>query len=94
MRPVHLPALREVLLHRKAEQAQRHYAVHLLWLLGAQLFALGGGRDYPVPDVYALFPDEAAPRDRRSAQDVRQSILRRLTLTDPPTIYRKENRHG
>lgn len=69
------------MLHRKGEHAQRAYTAHLLWLIGAQLFTLGGGKDYPVPDVFALFPDDALPRDRRTADDVRQSILTRLNHT-------------
>ncbi len=78
-RPMPMAALQEVLLHRKAAQARSLYAAHLTWLIGAQLFALGGGRDYPVPDVLALFPKSGLPRDRRSAQDVRRSVLSRLT---------------
>ncbi len=78
-RPMPLSALREVLLHRKATQAQNLYATHLTWLIGAQLFALGGGKDYPVPDVFTLFPDNTLPRDRRTGADVRQSVLARLT---------------
>lgn len=84
-----LPALQEVLLHRKASQAQSIYAAHLTWLIGAQLFALGGGRDYPVPDVFSLFPDTSLPRDRRTAAQVQQGILTHLTQ---PT--RKEDDHG
>jgi hypothetical protein len=84
-----LPALQEVLLHRKAQQAQAVYATHLTWLIGAQLFALGGGKDYPVPDALALFPDAALPRDRRTAAQVQQSVLSRLTHP-----ARKENDHG
>ena len=78
-RPMPMAALREVLLHRKAEKAQNLYAAHLTWLIGAQLFALGGGRDYPVPDVLSLFPDHTHPRDRRTADDVRTGVLKRLT---------------
>lgn len=88
-RPLPLPALQEVLLYRKAQQAQTLYAAHLTWLIGAQLFALGGGQDYPVPDALSLFPEAAAPRDRRNAQAVRDDVLARLT--HPP---RKENPHG
>lgn len=84
-----MPALGEVLLHRKAAQAQSAYAAHLIWLVGAQLFALGGGRDYPVPDIFSLFPDSAVPRDRRTAGDIRQSVLARLTH-----FNRKETEHG
>ena len=84
-----LPALQEVLLHRKTSQAQGVYAVHLTWLIGAQLFALGGGRDYPVPDVFSLFPDTSLPHDRRTAAQVQQGILTHLIN---PT--RKEDDHG
>ena len=89
MCPLPLAALREVLLHRRARDAQRAYHAHLTWLVGAQLYALGGGREYPVPDVYAIFPDDALPRDRRCAEDVRQSILARLTHST-----RKEHMNG
>ncbi len=82
-----LPALQEVLLHRRARQAQSLYTAHLTWLIGAQLFTLGGGKDYPVPDALALFADAAVPRDRRSALDIRQGILSRLNA-------RKEEPHG
>lgn len=88
-RPLPLPALQEVLLHRKARQAQAVYTAHLTWLIGAQLFALGGGRDYPVPDALSLFPDAAIPRDRRNAADIREGVLTQLKH---PT--RKENDHG
>lgn len=78
-----MDALREVLLHRQREQHKADYAAHLLWLLGAQLYALSGGQDYPVPGISALFPDDAAPRDRRSAADIQQSILNQLTRKEP-----------
>ena len=87
-RALPLPALQEVLLHRKTQHAQTIYAAHLTWLIGAQLFTLAGGRDYPVPDILTIFPDASLPRDRRSAEDVRQSILTHLTCV------RKENDHG
>lgn len=88
-----MAALQEVLLHRKACQAKKSYAAHLTWLIGAQLFALGGGKDYPVPDVFALFPDTAAPRDRRSADSIRQDVWARLTHS-PTHSDRKETDHG
>lgn len=88
-RPLPMAALRELLLHRKAAQAQEIYRTHLTWLIGAQLFALGGGQDYPVPDVFALFPDPAQPHDHRTAGDICQGILHRLS--HPP---RKESHHG
>lgn len=88
VRPLPLPALEEILLHRRARQAQALYTAHLTWLIGAQLFALGGGRDYPVPDVSTLFPDASQPRDRRTAEDIRQSVLTRLNTR------RKEKSHG
>lgn len=87
--PMPLPALREVLLHRKAGQARSIYAAHLTWLIGAQLFALAGGKDYPVPDVFSLFPDTSLPHDRRTSAQVRQGILSHLTKTT-----RKEDDHG
>lgn len=81
-----IPALRDILMHRKACQAQSLYTAHLTWLIGAQLFTLAGGRDYPVPDVLTVFPQPSAPRDHRTAQDIRQAILTQLT--------RKEESHG
>lgn len=88
-----MAALREVLLHRKAQRAQKTYAAHLTWLIGAQLFALGGGQDYPVPDIFSLFPDSAMPRDRRSAQSIRQTVLMRLNRPNG-NPNRKETDHG
>lgn len=85
--PLPLPALQEVLLHRRSLHARQLYAAHLTWLIGAQLFALGGGEDYPVPDALSLFADASAPRDRRSAPDIRQEVLNRLNA-------RKEDTHG
>lgn len=87
-RALPLPALEEILLHRRTRHAQAIYTAHLTWLIGAQLFALAGGKDYPVPDVSALFPDTAHPQDRRSAGDIRQSVLTRLNT------HRKESHHG
>lgn len=86
-RPLPLPALQEVLLHRRNTQAQGLYTAHLTWLIGAQLFTLGGGQDYPVPDALSLFADTAAPRDRRTPLDIRQGVLNRLNA-------RKEENHG
>lgn len=76
-----------MLLHRRTRQAQHLYAMQLSWLIGAQLFTLGGGQDYPVPDAFSLFADAAAPRDRRSAGDIRQGVLAHLN-------NRKEEHHG
>lgn len=86
--PLPMPALEEILLHRRTRQAQALYTAHLTWLIGAQLFALGGGKDYPVPDVPSLFPDTSRPRDRRTAEDIRQSVLTRLNTG------RKEKNNG
>ena len=75
---MYLPALQEVLVEHKRRQSQQLYAAHLVWVLGAQLFALGGGQDYPIPDVYALFPDASGVRDHRTANDIRRLILDKL----------------
>lgn len=87
-RPLPLPALEEILLHRRSRQVQAVYTAHLTWLIGAQLFALAGGKDYPVPDAPTLFPDSSFPLDRRTAGDIRQSVLTRLNAK------RKESYHG
>lgn len=86
-RALPLPALEEILLHRRARQAQAVYSAHLTWLVGAQLFALGGGKDYPVPDVASLFPDTSRPQDRRTAGDIRQSVLTRLNAAGKEKTY-------
>ncbi|MGN0970887.1 MAG: hypothetical protein ACI4OY_02955 [Aristaeellaceae bacterium] len=72
------PGLLESVLHlRQRERLQMDYALHLLWLMGLQLFTLGGGQDYPVPDpVQALSMD--APADTASAQTIRSRVLRAL----------------
>lgn len=63
------------------------YLMQLVWHLGAQLFALGGGRDYPVPDAFSLFEEGVRPDDKRSLEDIRLGLLRRLG-------FRKEVNHG
>lgn len=73
--------LGEVLAHRRLSAMREDYAAHLTWLVGAQLYALCGGRDYPVPDPAGLFT--GAPRDRRSAEDIRQGVLSRLRRNGP-----------
>ena len=70
--------LGQVLAHRRLDAMREDYAAHLTWLVGAQLYALSGGRDYPVPDPAGLFTGVPAPGDRRSAEDIRRGVLRRL----------------
>ena len=70
--------LGQVLAHRRLDAMREDYAAHLTWLVGAQLYALSGGRDYPVPDPAGLFTGAPAPGDRRSAEDIRRGVLRRL----------------
>ena len=70
--------LGQVLAHRRLDAMREDYAAHLTWLVGAQLYALSGGQDYPVPDPAGLFPGAPAPGDRRSAEDIRRGVLRRL----------------
>lgn len=70
--------LGQVLAHRRLDAMREDYAAHLTWLVGAQLYALSGGRDYPVPDPAGLFAGAPAPGDRRSAEDIRRGVLRRL----------------
>lgn len=74
-------ALAEVLAFRRQAALRADYAAHLTWLVGAQLYTLGGGQDYPVPDPAALFAP--AQRDRHGAEDIRQRVLRQLRH-DPP----------
>ena len=73
--------LGEVLAHRRLSAMREDYAAHLTWLVGAQLYALCGGRDYPVPDPAGLFT--GAPRDRRNAEEIRQGVLSRLRRDGP-----------
>lgn len=70
--------LGQVLAHRRLDAMREDYAAHLTWLVGAQLYALSGRRDYPVPDPAGLFTGAPAPGDRRSAEDIRRGVLRRL----------------
>ena len=70
--------LGQVLAHRRLDAMREDYAAHLTGLVGAQLYALSGGRDYPVPDPAGLFAGAPAPGDRRSAEDIRRGVLRRL----------------
>lgn len=70
--------LGQVLAHRRLDAMREDYAAHLTWLVGAQLYALSGGRDYPVPDPAGLFTGAPAPGDRLSAEDIRRGVLRRL----------------
>lgn len=70
--------LGQVLAHRRLDAMREDYAAHLTWLVGAQLYVLSGGRDYPVPDPAGLFTGAPAPGDRRSAEDIRRGVLRRL----------------
>ena len=70
--------LGQVLAHRRLSAMREDYAAHLTWLVGAQLYALSGGRDYPVPDPAGLFTGAPAPGDRLSAEDIRRGVLRRL----------------
>ena len=62
--------LGQVLAHRRLDAMREDYA--------AQLYALSGGRDYPVPDPAGLFTGAPAPGDRLSAEDIRRGVLRRL----------------
>ncbi|MGN0778893.1 MAG: hypothetical protein ACI4MJ_07090 [Aristaeellaceae bacterium] len=74
------PALLEsVLSLRQRERLQADYALHLLWLTGLQLFSLGGGKEYPVPDpVQALSPTSITPDNTLSAQTIRSRVLHAL----------------
>ena len=53
-------------------RAQRAYIGQMLWLIGAQLNALLGGDDYPVPDAMSVLAPSPAPPDPRA------TILNRL----------------
>ena len=75
--------LGQVLAHRRLDAMREDYAAHLTWLVGAQLYALSGGRDYPVPDPAGLFTGAPAPRDRRNAEEIRQGVLSRLRRDGP-----------
>lgn len=87
--PLPLDALADVLRFRLREKNRRDYLIQLVWLAGAQLFALGGGKDYPMPELFTLFPDAAASADRRSAQAIRREVLTRVKASTG-----KEEHHG
>lgn len=75
--PLRPGLLEHVLILRQRDRLKADYALHLLWLMGLQLFSLSGGRDYPVPDpVQALSMGSPAPA--ASAQTIRSRVLRAL----------------
>lgn len=85
--PLRVPALSLLLQERRAEQLRQAQLMHLVWLLGAQLFALGGGEDYPVPDPLREYI--RTPGADRSAAQIRDDLLRRLRQSTG-----KETSHG
>lgn len=87
IRPLPLPALSALLLHRQTMRHQQDYLLQLVWVAGAQLFALGGGKDYPMPEPSALFPE--IPADQRDARAIRQAVLQQIRSSAG-----KEEHHG
>ena len=79
-RCVCVAALAEEIGQRRLLRIRETYALQLLWQLGAQLHALCGGEQYPLPDAASLFPPEEAPA--ASAGDVRDALLERLQKGD------------
>ena len=75
--PLRPPWLEQVLRLRQRERMQTDYALHLLWLTGLQLFSLGGGRDYPVPDPAQALSAQPSG-DEPSARTIRGRVLRAL----------------
>ncbi len=84
-------SLEPLLLLRQRQRLKADYALHLLWLIGAQLFTLGGGEDYPIPAVRDLFPDEMPAADP-DGQAIRRQLLTRLAQSASPSTER--SRHG
>lgn len=69
------PSLLELMLLNMLDlHARQDYALHLLWTIGLQLFALSGGSDYPIPSPSMAF----APPDTETAITVRDRLLHRL----------------
>lgn len=83
--PLPMPALTEILLHRHRHEAQSLYALQLAWLCSMQLYLLGGGRDFPMPEPMKLFAQDTA-WDKRSAEEIRAEVALRL--------QGKEMKHG
>ncbi|MGN1019817.1 MAG: hypothetical protein ACI4O7_05545 [Aristaeellaceae bacterium] len=75
--PLRPGLLEQTLRLRQRERLQVEYALQLLWLTGLQLFSLGGGRDYPVPDPAQALSAPAAG-DAASARTIRMRVLRAL----------------
>lgn len=63
-----------LLLHRREMRAREDYALHLLWLIGLQLFSLSGGSDYPVPTPAEAF----LPVQEEDAAAICHRILQHL----------------
>ena len=68
--------LESVLIHHRKQQAHQEYALHLLWLIGLQLFSLAGGSCYPIPSPTEVFSPVQEESD--NANDIRLRILQRL----------------
>lgn len=82
-----MSALSLLLETRQAERLRQLQLMHLVWLVGAQLFTLSGGGDYPVPDpLLSLLRDPSA---HLTAGQIRRSVLRRLRQ-----LSGKEATHG
>lgn len=72
-----------MLAERAHTRAREAYGLQLLWQIGATLFAAVGGGEYPVPDFFALFPPRQRPDEGRSAEQIRQRVLRCLERRRP-----------
>lgn len=68
--------MESLLIRRREQQAHQEYALHLLWLIGLQLFSLAGGSCYPIPSPTEAFLPIQAGSD--TANDIRLRILQRL----------------
>lgn len=76
-------ALGALLAERAHDRARAGYGLQLLWQIGATLFAAVGGGEYPVPDYFTMFPPRPMPDEGRSAQEIRQRVLRCLERRKP-----------
>ena len=71
-------SLSVLLAAREHERARMAYSVQLLWTIGAQLYGLSGGEDYPVPDYFTMFPPKRMPGQNMTADQIRRKVLRDL----------------
>lgn len=67
-----MAALGAALASQETARAERAYIAQLLWQIGAQLYALAGGR-WTTPDFFTVFPPRRTPG--MNAAQIKQSVL-------------------